>query len=68
MKILLFQFSPEYKPAIGERTPLALLTADLVKAPQVGIDFTKLPNILHIPRVNISCEASTEHPTAANYV
>lgn len=45
-------------PAIGVLTPLAWLTADLVKAPQVGMALKKEPAKLHKPRVNISCEAS----------
>lgn len=32
--------------------------------PQVGIEDTKLPNILQTPSVLISCEASTKSPDA----
>lgn len=39
--------------------PLALLTALLVKAPAVGIEDTKLPKILQIPKVRISWDAFT---------
>ena len=57
---------PTYIPAIGVRTPLAETTALLVNAPAVGIDETKLPNILHKPSVNISCVAFTLLPLAKN--
>lgn len=50
---------PEYKPAIGVCMPLALPTALRVNAPVVGIDDTKLPNILQRPSVSISCVALT---------
>lgn len=55
-------------PAIGVRTPLALTTADLVKAPVVGIDWTQEPIILHMERVSISCVASTGPATVERSV
>lgn len=57
-------FSPEKSPAIGERTPLLLDTALLVKAPHVGRELTKDPVMLQMPRVNISWVASTDVPLA----
>lgn len=51
---------------MGVRTPLAEITALLVNAPAAGIDETKLPIILHNPRVNISCVAFTLLPFAKN--
>lgn len=55
---------PVYNPAIGVCIPLAALTALLVNAPQVGIDEKKLPSILQMPSVNISCFAFNELPLA----
>lgn len=46
-------------PAMGVRTPDAWLTAERVKAPQVGMALKKEPAKLHRPSVNISCEASS---------
>jgi len=62
---MLFNFLlPEYRPAIGVCTPLALLTALRVNAPVVGSDDTKLPTMLERPRANISCVALMEVPNA----
>lgn len=58
---------PTYRPDIGVFTPLALLTADLVNAPQMGIDLTHDPIKLHRPNVNISWDASTALPEAIIY-
>lgn len=55
---------PAYTPAIGVLIPLALLTADLVKAPHVGSAWKQPPRILQIPSAIISCDASTTAPTA----
>lgn len=44
-------------PAMGVLTPLAWLTAERVKAPQVGMALKNEPAKLHRPKVNISCEA-----------
>ena len=52
-------------PENGVLTPLALLTADLVKAPQVGIPLNNEPIMLHNPNANISCDAS-RLPSVAN--
>lgn len=41
-------------PAIGVLTPLALLTADRVNAPQIGMDLTQEPIKLQRPSVSIS--------------
>jgi len=41
-------------PLIGVLTPDALLTAVRVKLPVVGIDLTKLPNMLQSPSASIS--------------
>jgi hypothetical protein len=46
------------------RTPLLLATADLVKAPQLGIAWMNEPKMLHSPKVIISCVASTITPLA----
>lgn len=54
----------EYRPAIGVLTPLALLTAERVNAPQTGIDLKKDPTTLHKPSVIISWLASTVSPFA----
>lgn len=51
-------------PVKGVLTPLAWLTADRVKAPQVGMDMKKEPKMLHSPRANISCVASNIFPVA----
>jgi len=59
---------PEYKPAIGVCIPLALLTALRVNAPVVGIDKTKLPNMLQRPSVSISCVALTGASIAAQKI
>ena len=45
-------------------TPLAQLTAVLENEPVMGIDWTKLAAMLHTPRANISCDASTGLPLA----
>lgn len=46
------------------RTPLALETADRVKAPHVGIDLKNDPKKFAKPRAIISCDASTIFPVA----
>lgn len=55
---------PVYSPANGVLIPLAWLTADLVKAPQVGMDLKKDPKMLHKPRATISWVASSILPVA----
>jgi hypothetical protein len=47
---------------MGVLAPLALLTALLVNAPDVGIDCTHDPSILQTPRVSISWVASSDGP------
>jgi hypothetical protein len=47
---------------MGVLAPLALLTALLVNAPDVGIECTHDPSTLHIPRVSISWVASNDGP------
>jgi len=45
-------------------TPLAWLRALRVNAPHVGIDIMNDPAMLHMPKANISCVASTIPPLA----
>ena len=49
---------------MGVLTPLELLTAVLENDPVVGMDWTKLPRRLQIPRATISWLASTVLPPA----
>jgi len=57
---------PVIMPLIGVLTPDALLTAVRVKLPVVGIDLTKLPNMLQSPSASISWLASRVFPLAVN--
>lgn len=50
---------------MGERTPLALLTAERENAPATGMERAKLLIMLHKPSAIISWEASTLAPLAA---
>lgn len=52
------------RPPAGVRTPDALFTAVRVKEPVTGMERTKEPIILPIPKAIISCVASTAFPLA----
>lgn len=58
--------APVTRPPSVVLTPLALLTAVRVKEPVTGIDDTKLPIMLHMPKATISWEAFTILPLAGS--
>lgn len=60
-------YLPVKAPPRVVSTPLALLTAVLVKEPVVGMDMKNDPSRLHVPSANISWVASTVRPFAIKY-
>lgn len=57
---------PVMMPQAVVLAPEALLTALLVKEPVTGIEETKEPIMLHIPKASSSCVASKDLPLAKN--